>query len=463
MPPKAKRSGRPIKKFPDLSGLPNFVAPSMHQVDEVLTSIDDDSEDLNTLANAAQSVDFNWEKAWPKLDHATDRLEHIKTLRTDRGLSKENRKQLVTAVNSLHTLLVAPSSILDNTPDLYKDEFKNRATALTTAYLQFSLDVVPKKDDAEKVSYLQMLLDKLIKPIREQPSLWGPHSLQITTAASRWDEVRKSVKSDKTDDLNPSAISTDEMKTATVPQPIYHPPGPQPHYHQQNHPYIPDAPHPMYPPHGYHPANYGMVPAGHNYGYPNQAYPAWIPPTTPFDPRAPRAPISYPAQYPGEQHAYHNSISQRYVPPEVERTNASAPAPHRPSPLTPTKQFQHEGISETSQSPVSDVMDITTNQSPLPLRRPKPSTPSARAAAHPRTDPSQHLNDAAKVLADIRRHPAYSPEMCEVHGYIPTIVKVEVEESDEDEPLQLLSPPALRKLRSQDAATNSKWQEFPLS
>ena len=118
---------------------------------------------MNTTANPVLSEHFDSEQCWPQLDEADKRLVHLRTLQTKRGLSKQNRQQLIDAVRSFHTVIATSSSILDNTLDLHRDIFKERAAALTSAYLQFCLDVSPK-EHVEKHRFLQMLEDKLIKP-----------------------------------------------------------------------------------------------------------------------------------------------------------------------------------------------------------------------------------------------------------------------------------------------------------
>jgi hypothetical protein len=89
----------------------------------------------------------------------------------------------------------------------------------------------------------------------------------------------------------------------------------------------------------------------------------------------------------------------------------------------------------------ADVVPI----SPPPLRRPRPVIPSAIAqgATSPRTARSRQMAAAASGSGHIHRHPAYSPEMCEVHGDIPVPVKIEVEErgDEHNSPFFLQSPP----------------------
>jgi len=409
-------------------------------------NIGKESDDLTTLANAAQSVDFNWEKAWPKLDQATERLEQLKSLKTKGGLSKENRRQLLTAANELHTMLVAPSSILDNTPDLYKDEFKNRATALTNAYLLFSLDVAPK-DNTEKATYLQMLLEKLVKPIREQPSLWGPHSLQITTAAAKWEELQKTVRSSQLNNFNESAPSKTDNESGRLGQSGIRSSGPLPYYNRQDHPYVPQY---MYPHPGPYPPSTFIVQAGPIYGHSNQPYGSWNTPSEPFETR----PLAQPdtIQYSEGQYTYHTAFPQQRVLPSA---HDDIPPGSSNSPVTPTKYFQNQNISNTSPPPFSDAMEIATPQSLLPLRRPKPVPLSIRGRTDFSTTERQHLKDAANLLTEIPRHPAYSSEMRAVHGYAPVAI-MEPEEDGEDEPVQLLSPP--KRPISADSNKNSIWK-----
>jgi hypothetical protein len=148
------------------------------------------SLDLDTLANAAESEGVNFENLWPHLDVARQRLDALRTHKTGRGLSKENREELESAVNAYHAVLLNPLAILGATPDLHKDEFKFQAILVARDYLLFCIDVTPKKDDAEKLQFLHMLEERLIQPIREQPHLWGKWFAQLTDAAKPWERLR---------------------------------------------------------------------------------------------------------------------------------------------------------------------------------------------------------------------------------------------------------------------------------
>ena len=339
--------------------------------------------DLNTLANAAQSVDFNFEQAWPKLDQASERLAHLQTLQTDRGLSKENREQLINAINSFHVLLVAPSPILDNTPDLYKDEFKNRATALTGSYLQFCLDVAPKKDESEKDQYLQMLLDKLIKPIREQPSLWGPHSLQITRPVANWEELRKTVSQARPPPPNSGASRSNDRSNFGPPPiaPAYSP-SEYPHqYPPRQFHNIP--PHHGYAPHPYYQSNH-IVPQGYYTSNGEHSHPPNHSPPNVFEAQEP-----YPAPHSGQ---YQNRTSgQHILPLQTPAYPQYMPAPnqmpspiltHRPTPMTSNHPARDGGTPYVRPPQDVDTTMQTSNDarsvSP-PLHKPKPvnlTTPS---------------------------------------------------------------------------------------
>ena len=166
MPPKNKKGGRPIKKFPDVSEEIVTPAGTRSWCFTFLIYIENQAADLNTLAKAAECVDSSRTDAWPKLNLTRNRLEHLRTLQTDQGLSTENRKQLISAINSLHVLLVAPWSNLDEMPESFKNEFREQATMLTGSFLRFALDVAQKTDDTVKDQFLQILLDKLIRPFR---------------------------------------------------------------------------------------------------------------------------------------------------------------------------------------------------------------------------------------------------------------------------------------------------------
>ena len=215
---------------------------------------------LNTLADAAQDASFDFERAWPTLDEANQRLERLLSLLNNRGLNKTNRTELVNAIDAFHKLLLEPSSIVANMPELYKNEFKKRAMTLTTHYLQFSLDVVPK-NEPEKDQYLDMLEDKLINPVREQPSLWGRHSLVITDSVKRFDKLRMSVTHPQDREPEPTIPQDRREPEPTIPQdrrgpeptipplpmyPNYHHQYPHPHSQNVQHGYSPYPQH--YPP-----------------------------------------------------------------------------------------------------------------------------------------------------------------------------------------------------------------------
>ena len=325
----------------------------------------------------------------------------------------------------MHKLLVAPSSILDNTPDLYKDEFKNRATALTGQYLQFSLDVAPKKDDTEKEQYLEMLLDKLIKPIREQPSLWGLHSLQITDSATNWEKLR-----------------------ASVPRPQFRaaqePSQPYPEYRAQ-YPPPPQLQSPL-----------------HNHGYP--------PPSEYYRPEYQQQAYPYASTNEQPPSRYYNT-SRAYDMPQRYQELRPLPGQYRPIPPEPAG-FQSTPVLHKPFAPV---------ETPIPLHRPTPipamkplrnenfglgSTPddigrhtpfevysdspprgrATRRSAGPNTPAKQRLMELAKEeLRNIRKHPARQTQPVVDHDNKEdndnVSVKMEEPGDNDDDPNITMEPP----------------------
>ena len=377
--------------------------------------------DLNTLANAAQSVDFNFEQAWPKLDQARERLAHLRTLQTDRSLSKENVEQLINAINSFHVFLVAPSSILDNTPDLYKDEFKNRATALTGEYLQFCLDVAPKKDESEKDQYLQMLLEKLIKPIREQPSLWGAHSLQITRPVANWEELRNTVPRPGLPPPHLAAGGTND-RSNFGPPPIAPAYSPSEYPHQYPPPQFHNTPpHHGYAPHPYYQPNHIVQPGYHYTSNAEHPHPPNHPPSNVFEVQQP-----YPHPYPDQ---YQNrTLGQHVLPPPTPGYPQYMPAPNQIPPPIHT----HRPTLMTSNNPPQDVdapMQTSNDAHSVssPLHRPKPVnlTIPSRNNKFSRPQPNRQMQEHVNPMANIRRHPSYAPEMQEIHGKILETVNTE--------------------------------------
>ena len=413
--------------------------------------------DLNTLANVAQSVDFNFEQAWPKLDQASERLASLRTLQTDHGLSKEDQKQLIHAVNSFHVLLFTPSSILDNTPDLYKDEFKNRATALTGAYLQFCLDVAPEKDEAEKDQYLQMLLDKLIKPIREQPSLWGPHSLQITRPVANWEELRKAVP--RAGLPNPHSAANGSNDPGNFGPPPIAPGFSQSEYSHQ-----------------YPPPQFRNVPPRH--GYPHRQYYQanqanhTVPPGYPY---AANGELSHPPNHPTPnvfeaQQPYLSTQPDLYPTPAYPQY---MPAPnqmpppihtHRPTPMTSKNPAQDQGTPYAGPPQDVDTHMQTSNDtysvSPL-LHRPRPVNLATASRNNKFSRPTQNrqMQEPVNPMVNIRRHPSYAPEMQEIHGEISSTVNPEDDHDNEVNPLNVLRTPPKRPMSvgsNEDLASKRK-------
>lgn len=396
MPPK-KKAGRPIKRFPEIPPATSTSGQGISSPEtRFLRVLVNQTEDLDILANAAQSVDFNFEKAWPKLDEATERLEHLRTLKSDRGFSKENRRKLVDAIYALHTILLAPSPILNNTPDLYKDEFKDRAIALTGEYILFSVEVAPKRNDREKEEYLLMVEERLIKPIRGQPSLWGHHSLQIMRAVSSWDEVLKTTYAA----IGRSSAQTKAQETPVNLAAQYQsqpPPHPElrPDYIQQH-----QSPYRDYP-------SYGQQYAPAEIAHPRMIYqrPVYFPPSQALP--APPDPNLRGPQLPHGQH------------------NMPSPIPlHRPTPIHP----QHHPHTEVPQ--VSN--DVFMAPLPAPLGFPPSVTPAA-ALRRPQLDPDPR--------PEIRRHPAYLPKMQEIYGEVPPRMKIEIDSDSDDPEEQMRTPP----------------------
>jgi hypothetical protein len=345
------------------------------------------SEDLQILANVAQSVDFDFDKAWPSLDEATERLEFLRSLKHDRGFSKENRKKLIDAINSLHAILLAPSPILNNTPDLFKPEFKDRLLALTGQYIQFSVDAAPRKYDAEKEGFLLMVEDKLIKPIRGQPSLWGHHSLQITRYISEWDAALTTTR---------VAMSRADIPSAPVIGPAVAWTG--------NRSIVQPAP------------THTAIQS-----HPNEAQR--------FNSVAPRVNYQFPQQGIREDMRFMppagNNVSNRQSDTTQLQEISGFPqsgqdqsvrlyplATHRPTPIHPGSRPLNSqgGAWEKPSQPVQPVFPPNISQN-------VENGPPRQAPPDPRPE--------------ISRHPAYLPEMTKIYGEIPPPIKTEIESDDE--------------------------------
>jgi len=99
-------------------------------------------------------MNFDFQKPWPGLEEAKEELIRYQTLSEKQSLTKADYTQLENALTQFHTTIVCPSFILENTPDLFKVEFKEWATALASEYLCFCLDVLSNDAATEKVQYL---------------------------------------------------------------------------------------------------------------------------------------------------------------------------------------------------------------------------------------------------------------------------------------------------------------------
>ena len=280
-----------------------------------------------------------------------------------------------------------------NTPDIYKDEFKNRAAALTGQYLQFSLDVAPQMDDSEKDQYLEMLLDQLIKPIREQPSMWGTHARHITDSSVNWEKIRTAVPRPQ------NRRESEPPHGTSQPYPDYHPQYPRPPQVQNtapNHGYPP-------PPSPYYRAK-----------YPQQSYPDA--PGNQSEERYYRTPGNYDITLPYQEmpppriqsllgpSEPAGFQSKPVLPEPFTPFGALAGAPialHRPTPIQARAPIRDENVAlRRSPNDIGSHTPYNIYSDPPPRRRivqkPGPITPA-----------KQRLMDLARAeLRNIRLHPA---------------------------------------------------------
>ena len=371
--------------------------------------------------NAAQSLEFNFQNAWPQLDQVSERLRHVKSLQTSRGLSKENHKQLAEAVNTFHVILVAPLSILENTPGIYKDEFKNRAVKLAGEYLQFCLDVMPKKDGNDKDQFLEMIREKLLKPIQEQPSLWGPHSLQITDVVAQFEDIWTTAFTRRSNFVHPNVPPTG-------------PPGGAPNTRLPVPPYASGGGFSQYDPFR---ANYDQPP---HYPYYSQSPDVYQTGPNPFpgqgqQPYVPAQRDPLPAGHivPGllvNSHHSNQLVPQPHTDPPVERRTLRGPGvkPYKEpkEPKFPISQRDLLAHRRETQLETDEVME----QAPPRLQRPVPrpltevNNPAAESAPNKNITRVQKIEAAEEAIRRIERHPLYAPEMYEAYGEFGPPVKM---------------------------------------
>jgi hypothetical protein len=354
-------------------------------------TLDDQMGDLNTLANAAKDAGFDYEKAWPTLDEAGQRLAEIRTLVKNRVLNKTNRTLLANAIDALHKLLIDPSSLLADTPDMFQNEFRKRAMTLTTQYLEFSLDVLPKTGP-EKDQYLDMLLDKLINPVRGQPNLWGQYSLLMTESVKRFENLRMSVTrpQDRTEP-EPTIPQDRTEPEPTLPQDRRGPEptlpqdrrGPEPTLPQDRRgpePTIP--PIPLYP--GYHPQ---FPPQSQNVqpGYP--PHPQYYPPT--YD-----RPLYLPGNEQPQGRTDYRFSREFYVPQPYQKSGPQQQYRPPPSGLG--------GLQSTTvlNKPVPPARAL------LPVYRPTPRPFKTPFSNEEDAEERRLMALARRELRGIRRHPA---------------------------------------------------------
>lgn len=363
-----------------------------------------DTQELHILANAAQSVDFNFDKAWPILDEAYERLAHLRSLKTDRAFSKDNRKKLVDAINSLHAILLAPSPILNTTPDLYKGEFKERLISLTGQYVEFSINAAPRKFDAEKENYLLMIEDKLIKPIRGQPSLWGHHSLQITRYVTEW----------------LSALDTTRayMSRVGVPSAPKDAPGAVVLFNKEN-PSVQQSLQPAGPSIPQRVQFSGPENLGHSPNFPR--------------PNLSQLPLR-PSDNSATQQQAVQTTPQGHTAPlklRAQIPNVGDPITTvRPTPIRPsTRPSMQPNVSEQAWAvpkPPAPLVFQPSRPTPAVNRPPRPAEPDPRP--------------------EITRHPAYLPEMTAIYGEVPPLTKIESDSGEEEEMDDQFSTPPKRPL-----------------
>jgi len=356
--------------------------------------------------NAAQSLEFNFQNGWPQLDQVSERLRHLKSLQTFRGLSKENHKQLAEAVNTFHVILLVPHSILRHIPGIYKDEFKNRAVKLAGEYLQFCLDVMPKKDVNDKDQFLEMIREKLLKPIQEQPGLWGPHSLQITDVVAQLEDIWTTVLSRRANLVHPNVLPTGPSGGSPntglpVPpnsdQPPHYPYYSQPPdvYQADSNPFLGQGRQPSLP------AEQDLLPAGR------------VTPGRLVDSSDPIQLVPRPHTVPPVER---RTLRGRGVKPYKE--------PKEPKfAISPRDLLAHR---RETQLETEEVME----QAPPRLQRPVPrplteaNNPAAESAQNKNIRRVQRIEAAEAAIRRIERHPLYAPEMQEAYGKFGPPVKM---------------------------------------